>query len=203
MQIKSMETYRGQFIYLTDKAVLSNAWAGRLLVPHKMPDAGLFAPASNFEFLLAGKNSLAYFYQGKCVDKWKTAPNGAKQILFDRGHNRFLLLFDDRLECFSPGKKTATVFESGNLNCMGLISNDTALLIGTQDGYIELDADSLKPRSDLQNKLPCTDIRCIRQIGESVWFGTPRGASCRGHLARDSRAGRPRHDFGCSRWPTA
>ena len=176
MQIKSLETYRGQFIYLTDKAVLSNAWAGRLLIPHKMPDARLFVPGSSFDFLLAGKNSLAYFNQGKCVDKWDTARTGAKQILFDRTRNRFLLLFDDRLEFFSPGTKAATVFESGNLNCMGLIKNDTVLVIGTQDGYLELDADSLKPRSDLQKKLPCTDIRCIRQIGESIWFGTPRGA---------------------------
>ena len=176
MQVKNLETYRGQFIYLTDKAVLSNAWAGRLLIPHKIPDAGLFVPGSNFDFLLAGKNSLAYFNQGKCVDEWQTARTGAKQILFDRARSRFLLLFDDRLVCFSPGTKAATVFEGGNLNCMELTKNNTALTIGTQDGYIELDADSLKRRSDLQKKLPCTDIRCIRQIGESVWFGTPRGA---------------------------
>jgi len=193
MRIKSIETYRNQFIYLTDNFVLSNAWAGRLLTPHKMPDAGLFSMGRSFDFLLAGKNSLAYFNQGKCVDKWQTARAGAKQILFDRARNRFLLLFDDRLECFSPGKKTIAVFESGNLNCMELIDNDTALVIGTQDGYIELDANSFSRRSGLQKKLPCTDIRCIRQIGELVWFGTPRGALCRGHLARDSRAGRARH----------
>ena len=176
MQIKNMETYRGQFIYLTDNAVLSNAWAGRVLIPHKMPDAGLFVPGSNFNFLLAGKNSLAYFNQGKCVEKWQTAPMGPKQILFDRTHSRFLLLSDNRLECYSPGKKASTVFESGNLNCMELINNDTVLIIGTRDGYIEMDADSFSQLSDLQKKLPCTDIRCIRQIGESVWFGTPRGA---------------------------
>jgi hypothetical protein len=177
MQIKSMETYRGQFIYLTDKVVLSNAWAGRLLMPHKMPDAGLFVPGNNFDFLLAGKDSLAYFNQGKCAEKWQTTRNSVKQILFGRTRNSFLLLFDDRLECFKPSKKTTTVFESDNLNCMGLINNDTVLIIGIQDGYIELDAESLKPRSGLQKKLPCTDIRCIKQIGESVWFGTPRGAS--------------------------
>ena len=176
MQVKSLETYRDQFIYLTDRAVLSNAWAGRLLVPHKMPDAGLFVPGSNFDFLLARKNSLAYFNQGKFVDEWQTARTGAKQILFDRARSRFLLLFDDRLESFSPGTKAATVFENGNLNCMELIKNEAALVIGTQDGYIELDADSFVLRSDLQKKLPCTNIRCIRQIGESVWFGTPRGA---------------------------
>jgi hypothetical protein len=176
MQIKSMETYQGQFIYLTDKAVLSNAWAGRLLMPHKMSDAGLFVPGQNFDFLLAGKDSLAYFNQGKCAEKWQTTQNSVKQILFDGIRNRFLLLFDDQLECFSPGKKTTTVFESDNLNCMELINNDTTLIIGTQDGYIELDAESLKPQSDLQKKLPSTDIRCIRQIGESVWFGIPQGS---------------------------
>jgi hypothetical protein len=176
MQIKSMETYRGQFIYLTDKAVLSNAWAGRLLIPHKMPDAGLFEPGSNFDFLLAGQNSLAYFNQGKRVDTWQTTRKGAKQILFDTAHNRFLLLFDGGLECFIPGRKSVIVFESSSLNCMELIKNNTVIIIGTPDGYIELDADSLKLQSDLQNKLPCTDIRRIRQIGELVWFGTPQGA---------------------------
>jgi hypothetical protein len=176
MQIKSMETYRGQFIYLTDKAVLSNAWAGRLLISHKMPDAGLFEPGNNFDFLLAGKNSLAYFNQGKCADMRQTARNKVKQILFDVTRNRFLLLFGDSLECYSPSKKAIKVFESGNFNCLELIRNDKVLVIGTQDGYIELDADSLKPLSDRQKKLPCTNIRCIRQIGESVWFGTTRGA---------------------------
>jgi hypothetical protein len=176
MQIKSIETYRSQFIYLTNKVVLSNAWAGRLLMPHKMPNAGLFVPGSNFDFLLAGNSSVAYFNKGKLVDKWQTAGNRAKQILFDPVHNHFLQLFDDRLESYNPGKKVATVFESDNLNCTELIKNNTILVIGTQDGYIELDANSFSSRSGLQKKLPCTDIRCIKQIGEEVWFGTPRGA---------------------------
>jgi len=176
IQIKDMETYRGYFIYLTDKAVLSNAWAGKLLMPHKMPDAGLLTPGSNFDFLLASENSIAYFNKGKCVDRWKTIRSGAEQILFDPTRSRFFLLFDDRLECFAPGRKTTTVFKSSNLNCMELIKNNTVLVIGTQDGYLELDANSLKPRSELQKKLPSTDIRCIRQIDEKLWFGTPKGA---------------------------
>jgi hypothetical protein len=176
MQVKNIETYRDQFVYLTDKAILSNAWAGRLLIPHKMQDVELFTPGSDFDFLLASANSIAYFNKNKCVDKWQTTRNGLKQILFDPICNLFLLLFGDRLESYSPGQKAATVFRSNNLNCMELIENNTVLIIGTQDGYIELDSDSLKQRSDLQKKLPCTDIRCIRQIGESVWFGTSRGA---------------------------
>ena len=34
MQIRSLDTYRDQFVYLTDKVVLSNAWAGQFYVPH-------------------------------------------------------------------------------------------------------------------------------------------------------------------------
>ena len=158
-----------------------------------MQDVELFTPGGNFDFLLASANSIAYFNKNKCIDKWQPTSNGLKQILFDPMRSRFLLLFDDRLQSYSPGKKAATVFKSNNLNCMELTENNTILIIGTQDGCFELDAASFEQRSALQKKLPCTDIRCIRQIGESVWFGTSRGALCRGHLARDSRAGRPRH----------
>jgi len=176
MKIRSMDTYHGQFIYLTDKAVLSNAWAGKLLIPHKMSNAGLFEPGSSFNFLLAGKDSIAYFNQGKCAEQWQTPRNEVKQILYDEARSRFLLLFDDRLECFSPGEKAEKVFESDNLNCMELIENNTALIIGTQDGYTELDAESFNSHSNLKKKLPCSEIRCIKQIGELLWFGTPRGA---------------------------
>ena len=197
MRIKNLETYRGQFIYLTDKAILSNAWAGSLLIPYKMPDARLFVPGSNFDFLLAGEKSIAYFSQGKQVEEWQTDRNEAKQILFDRTHNRFLLLFDDRLvgwanSVFAHAVKSPrvqqvahpTLFEGGNLNCIELIKDNSVLIIGTQDGYLELDAESLKSRSELQKKLPCTDIHCIRHINDSVWFGTPEGAFT---LNRDGR----------------
>jgi len=51
MKIRSIDAYRDQFVYLTDKVVLSNAWAGQFYVSHKMPDAGLFEMGSNFDFL--------------------------------------------------------------------------------------------------------------------------------------------------------
>ncbi|MCH7558230.1 MAG: hypothetical protein IIB56_12355 [Planctomycetes bacterium] len=176
MQIRSLDTYREQFVYLTDKVVLSNAWAGQFYVPHKMPDAGLFKMGSNFDFLVTGKDTLAYFEQDKRVDKWEISPRHIKQLFFDRMRNRFLLLSNHQLDCFSPGKKVTTVFEAKNLNCLELMSDNTVLIVGTQDGYIELDANSFRQQSALQKELPWTDIRCVRQIGEKVWFGTSRGA---------------------------
>ena len=176
MQIRNMDAYREQFVYLTDRDVLSNAWAGRFYVPHTMPDAELFKMGSNFDFLISSEDVLAYFIQGKCVDKWEPAQRHIKQLFFDKMRNRFLLLSNHQLDCFSPGKGITKVFEGRDLNCLELMSDNTVLIIGTQDGYIELDADSFRQRSTLQKKLPWTDIKCVKHIGEKVWFGTSRGA---------------------------
>jgi len=191
MKIRSMDTYRDQFVYLTDKVVLSNAWAGQFYVSHEMADVGLFKMGSNFDFLVAGKDILAYFEQDKrvsrkgyCVDKWQAVQRHIKQLFYDRTRNRFLILSNNRLDCFSPGKKVIKVFEAKNLNCLELTGDNTVLIVGTEDGYIELDANSFSERSSLQKELPWTDIRCVRRIGEKFWFGTSRGAFA---LNRDGR----------------
>jgi len=106
-----MDTYRDQFVYLTNKVVLSNAWAGQFYVPHKIPDVGLFKMGSDFDFLLTGKDVLAYFEQGKRVDKWEMSQRYIKQLFFDQMRKRFLLLSNSRLDCFSPGRKVIKVFE--------------------------------------------------------------------------------------------
>ena len=176
MHIRSMDTYRGQFFYLTDLATLSNAWAGQFDVSHHRADARLFKLGSHFDFLLAGNGTLAYFNQAELADQWKAPQSKIKQILFDQIRNRFLILSGHQIDCYSPGKETITVFKGDNLNCLELIRNNSILVIGTPDGYIELDAGSFRQLSALKNKLTCPNIRCIRQIGESVWFGTPNGA---------------------------
>jgi hypothetical protein len=179
MQIRNMDAYRGQFVYLTDKDVISNAWAGQFYVPHKIPDVRLFKIGSNFDFLVTGRDVLAYFEQSKCVDKWERSQRYIKQLFFDKIRNRYLVLSNHQLDCFSPGKGITKVFEGRDLNCLELVSDNTSLIIGTQDGYIELDAESFGQRSALQKKLPWTDIRCVKHIGDKVWFGTSRGAFAR------------------------
>jgi len=133
---------------------------------------------------VAGKDILAYFEQDECVDKWQAAQRHIKQLFYDRMRNRFLILSNNQLQCFSPVKKVIKVFEAKNLNCLELMDDNNVLIIGTQDGYIELDANSFSERSSLQKELPWTDIRCVRRIGEKLWFGTSRGAFA---LNRDGR----------------
>jgi len=184
MHIRDMDTQHGQFLYLTDKAVLSNARAGQFDVAHEMPDAEFFQMVENrSNFLLAGNKTVAYFDRGKCVDRWKTQ-NRIKQILYDPAHFRFLILSGGQIDYFTRVKKKTSVFERNDVNCLGLVHNNSILLLGTANGYIELDAISFRQRSALKNKLPCTDIRCIEQIGESIWFGTPNGAFAVTHDGR-------------------
>lgn len=176
MHIRSMDTHQDQFVYLTDKVVFSNAWAGRFDVPHEISDAGLFKLGNNFDFLLAGDDVLAYFGQGKCLDQWKAPQSRIRQILFDQARNRFFIISGRQVDRYTPEKGTTTIFKGDNLNSIELIRNNSILVIGTPDGYIELDAASFRQHSALKNKLSCTDIRCIKQIDDAVWFGTSTGA---------------------------
>lgn len=175
MKIRGLDIYREQFVYLTDELAFSNAWAGRFCVRHGLPDAELFQMGSDFGFLAAGKDAIGFFSRGISVDRFETA-QPVKQLLFDPTHNRFLILAGNQITCLVPGGKITKVFESTNLNCFELTDGDSVLVVGTADGYIELDSDSFRPKSALQKRLPCTDIRCIKQIGDSLWFGTSCGA---------------------------
>ena len=54
MQIKDIDVHQGQFVYLTDESVLSNAWAGRLLLHHDVPDAKLLAMENRSDVMVSG-----------------------------------------------------------------------------------------------------------------------------------------------------
>jgi hypothetical protein len=196
MRIKDLDTFGNQFVYLTDKVVFSNAWAGRFSLPHQMPQAKIFKTAGDFDFLVAAEDSIAYFQQGRATFRQQMNQIQIKQLFFDRERERFLLLSDRQLDVCSPGKEVATVFKGQNLSCLELTS-DGHVVVGTTDGYIELDAGAFAQQSAAQRRLPWTDIRCIKQIGQppplllssarktqgrvgaagdKIWFGTPKGA---------------------------
>ena len=42
-KIAGIGLYKDQFVFVDDKAVLSNAWAGKLYSQHSLPDASIFA----------------------------------------------------------------------------------------------------------------------------------------------------------------
>ena len=60
MDIRDMKLYRNEYVYLTDKAVLSDAWAGTLYVKYDLPEAKTFDGGASFDFLIGSDDKVVY-----------------------------------------------------------------------------------------------------------------------------------------------
>ncbi|MCL5280801.1 MAG: hypothetical protein M1376_12945 [Planctomycetes bacterium] len=175
MQIKDIEVFQDQFVFLTDRDVLSNAWAGQLLLEHQVSEAHKLAVGSQSSVLIVGENEVVRFEGDKPV-RWQDVGERIKQVAFDPAIERYLLLNDTGLRTW--GQKIRSRVNLGiliPLNCFGFSNDGHTILIGTADGYFRLDPNSFQ-QERMEKRLPCTDIRCIRAISGSTWFGTPKGA---------------------------
>ncbi|MBS1949238.1 MAG: hypothetical protein JST47_15870 [Bacteroidetes bacterium] len=172
--MKSIGLYQDQFVYADDKAIFSNAWAGKLYDRHSMPDVTVFCGGKDFSFLLSNGLSLQYLkgpnilWEGNSNDK-------VVDILFDNKRNVFWMLTDRSIEVFDPSKKTIqTKLNTEGLTCFAMAGNN-ALVIGTHNGYFRFDISTNKQSAQKSN-LPCNDITTVKEIGNHLWFGSVNGA---------------------------
>jgi hypothetical protein len=175
-KILGLGIYDDQFVYLTDKGVLSNAWAGELNSLYSLPNARLFEGGLDFAFLISDGLSLQYIkdsnliWQGKNVGK-------ILDIIYDKTRNAFWLLSGNAISVFKvESQELSAVFSAQDLTCFALTQNSEDLIVGTNDGYLSLDANTGQPKTALNKKLPWTKITTISVLGEKAWFGTDRGA---------------------------
>ncbi|QHT72014.1 hypothetical protein GXP67_13325 [Rhodocytophaga rosea] len=175
-KIAAIGLYEEQLVYLDDKAVLSNAWAGKLNTKHSLPGASQFAGGENFSFLISDGTSLQYLSNEKIAWQGKnTQP--VKDILFDKNRNTFWLLSDDAVSTFSvKDQSLRTVFQGQHLTCFTLANNNSELAVGTTNGYFLLDASTHTQKGELQTKLPWTNLTAMHEIDGQLWFGSERGA---------------------------
>lgn len=155
MDIKDMTVHQGQFVYLTDTCVLSNAWAGRLLSRHQVSQPRHVAMGEGMDFRVAGRE--------------------IRQLSFDVERKRFLTLQQGTLQSSTPEGHPAAAFHHEDLTCFELTPGGD-ILIGTSHGYLRVDANALGLTSSPVIDLPCSDIRCIKTMGSKTWFGTAQGA---------------------------
>src|SRR6187455_1536807 len=66
-KILNLNIYNNQFVYLDDKAVLSNAWAGNLYSRYSMPGASLFEGGKAFGFLISDGEAVQYLKDSKVL----------------------------------------------------------------------------------------------------------------------------------------
>ncbi|MBA4167023.1 MAG: hypothetical protein H0X41_05690 [Chitinophagaceae bacterium] len=175
-KIADIELYKDQFVYVDDKAVLGNAWAGKLYAAHTLPAASLFSSGSGFTFLIGGGNEIQY------VKDTGVAWDGLIEekiidIVYDKSRNGFWLLGENSVSLFSVDKHSVKpLFKGKGLTAFALSINNKELMIGSHEGYVIVDADVGTQLGNIYTKLPATDISVLKIIDGKTWFGSPHGA---------------------------
>ncbi len=174
MLIQAIEIFKDQFVYLTDGAVVSNAWAGRYFIETQLTDAKYFAIGDDFQVLVASPKKIRHFLQ-KATDF--PGIDSLISIAYSPERKHFLLLARNALWELETGKKPRRILEGENFTCFSPLKNSSDLLIGTRNGYWKINGQNFQ-KDQLIQKLPWTDITCICEINDKIWFGTTQGAFC-------------------------
>ena len=174
MNIFAVDRYENQFVYLTDKAVLSNSWAGKFYVEHGLENPTHFVVAHNFTTLVSANGELVLIQGGK--QAWNKSLENFNPIdlIFDMNGKRFLILTSDavyQLQC--PAKELSKVYKGENLTSFAVINNE--IILGTNNGVLTLDGKNFEA-GEVNQKLPCTEITAVENIQGTLWFGSTNGA---------------------------
>lgn len=176
-KISAIGSYENQFVLLDDKTIFSNAWAGTLFSKHELPNAKLFNGGENFTFLISDGKNIHLVKDSKTLWKGDLGSDEIQEIRFQKSTNLFWILGKQSLHSFSPiAQKLIKVFEGSNLTTFDLSFDNKKAIIGTNDGYLEVDIATKKQVGQKHQKLPWTDITAIKTINDKVWFGTTNGA---------------------------
>ncbi len=73
------------------------------------------------------------------------------------------------------------VFEGENFTSFDVVAFGTKTIIGTNNGYIEINNISKKQMGEIKRKLPVTEITAVAEINGNTWFGSTQGAFMLGH----------------------
>lgn len=173
--IASMGIYKDQLVYLDDKAVLSNAWAGKLYSRHNMPGARLFCGGKDFTFLISDGHNLNLLKDSEILWEGSLSGDVVQDIKFDADANLFWILGKSSVSTFAPDQmKLVRIMEAENLTCIETVTGK--IMVGTNDGYFEIDSKTKKQMGEVQRKMPWTELTTIRNIDGNMWFGSTSGA---------------------------
>ncbi|MDN5213487.1 hypothetical protein QQ020_15560 [Fulvivirgaceae bacterium BMA12] len=173
--IKDLLLYKNQFVYLDDEAVLSNAWAGKLFIKHDLPGANIFAAGDRFNFLVSNGKSLRYLAEDRVAQKGLTTGEQIIGIRYDAGTKKFWVLGPSSLSVFIPGQEKLKKVAQGS-GFTSLAVAGKKVIIGTMNGYLEIDTSSEKQVGGIHNQLPWPEITAVEEIEGALWFGSTKGA---------------------------
>lgn len=166
-KIRAISTYLNQTVYLDDKQLFSNGWAGKLQIDHGLENACLLAGGDDFHFLVSDGMKLAYLDRESNL-VWSGSFNGLKQISYNPEKKCFLLVSGEKVAEFLPGEPLKEIYSGKDISCAATVKGKT--VIGTATGYL------LLPDGELNTKLPCPKITAVRELDGQLWFGSEEGA---------------------------
>lgn len=168
---------QNQFIYLDDKALFSNAWAGSLYMEHQLDHPSVIASGKSFDFLISDGRSMEYLSDSRSLWRGDLGENEIMDIKFHHSSNVFLVLTPESLHTFSVQDQTLEeVFKGNNFTCFEILGKDEKVLIGTGNGFMELDGNTYQPMGEIQRKLPWPQLTVIKEIKGNIWLGSQKGA---------------------------
>lgn len=179
VKVAASGLYERQLVYLDNRAVLSNAWAGKLFIQHGLPQARLFAGGANFTFLVSDGKALQLVAQQGVLWKATMPDDEAIGIRYQPATDRFFILGKQALYTLSGrNHQLSRLIEGANFTSFDL-SGKGQITIGTTDGYLEFDPVSRKQLGTIHKKLPSTNITAVAEIAGRLWFGSTEGAFAR------------------------
>lgn len=169
---------KGEFVYLDKHVIFSNAWSGRLFVEHQLQTPVAFAANDNLEFLATDGRAIHFIRKDTVAWKGEVPGAAVVQVVNHPGDGtQFFLLAADALYRFTTTTRVLErIFEGNELTAFDVDTRRDQLVVGTTDGYFRFDAVKGGVVGPVQRKLPRTDIRAVKVIDGTPWFGTPEGA---------------------------
>ena len=173
MKVVSTVRYKDQIVYLTDKAVLSNAFAGKLYLDHGIKNPIHFAMGNDFKALVVGNGQIKLLQNDKKL--WSKSVSAFKpiEVVFDKGNNRFLILTNKEVYELNSSNKFSKVYAGKDLTAITVF--DKNIILGTTNGFLTLNRKTFKAGA-VNQKLPWTEITSVNNINGELWFGSTKGA---------------------------
>ena len=174
-KITGIGIYDSQIVYADDKAILSNAWAGKLYCRHTLQGVRLFAGGDDFTFLVSDGKSLILIKDSEILWEGSLAGEEIKDIRFDKSNNCFWVLGKESMNRFSlQEKKLEKTLTDKTITCFEV--TDKSIIAGTTDGYYKIDPETGKQAGDIFKSMPCTELTSAKEINGHLWFGSTEGA---------------------------
>ena len=175
--VRNITTVENQFVYLDDKAVFSNAWAGSLYLKHGLSGAVNFAHGEDFSFLVSNGSTIHLVNKEGVSYKGKISGSPVIGITYDKNSGNYYLLAENKLMSFSASSKKLDILTEGTgFTSFALREGKNKIAIGTTDGYFEWNLLSNKQEGSKNKALPWPSLTSLVEINGLLWFGSEQGA---------------------------